>query len=181
MKKFTFIFIMISLFINFANAETAQIVGPSALYIEQPYTFILNRNENIKNSDSKIKVYVYNPKLELAFTQEQIVDQISREPFYFNIPANTLSAGEYFMSVEATDNVGKSRIIAQKDIGVLSDGKTWISRNSEMFFALFGFVVVVALIHHVAKERELYAMLSKIKISKKKKTKRRVKKTLKNS
>ncbi len=181
MKKIFFIVVLFNFSFNFVNAEAGQIFGPSALYKEEPYTFVLDRNGNLQNSDSKIKVYVYNPKLEIAFTDEQNVDQLSSASFYFNIPANTLSTGEYFMSVEAIDNVGKSRIVAQKDIGVLSGGKTWIARNSEILFATFGFITVVAFIHHVAKERELYAILNKLQISKKRKTRTKTKKSIKKT
>ncbi len=177
-SKIIFITTLLSsqIFFTFAKAETAEIFGPSALYKEESYTFVLDRNENIHNSDSKVKIYVYNPKLELAFVEEQIIDQASLQPFYFTIPPGTLSVGNYFMSIEAIDNVGKSRIVAQKDIGVLSNGKTWVTKNSEILLSFFAFVVVVAVIHHIARDRELYSTLGKMKLVKKKKSKKHSKK-----
>ena len=158
-----------------ARAEGAQIFGPSALYKEDSYTFVLDRIQNVFNSDSVIKMYIYNPKLEISFSEEQVIDQTSLGAFYFHVPENTLAEGDYFVSIEVTDNVGKSRVVGQKEIGVLSNGKTWVTRHKEILFAIFAFVIIIAMIHHIAKDRELYAHLKRIKIERKKKTKKRTK------
>lgn len=176
------IFITTCIFVSFLSLSKAQgveIFGPSALYKEESYTFVLDRNQNIFNSDSKVIIYIYNPKLEISFLQEQAVGQASIEPFYFNVPENTLEEGDYFISIEAVDNVGKKRIVAQKDIGVLSNGKTWVTKNKEAILSFFAFVAVIGAIHHIAKDRELYAHLKRIKIEKKKKTKSKTKRQIK--
>lgn len=171
---FTALFVLAPIF-TLVRAEGVEIYGPSALYKEEPYTFVLDRGENILNSDVKVTIYVYNPKTELAFVQEQTIDQSSSVPFYFNIPENTFSVGDYFISVEATDNLGYRRIVAQKDIGVLSNGKTWVTKNREAILSLFAFFAVVGAIHHIAKDREIYALLRRVKIETKKKSKGKVK------
>ena len=81
---------------------------------------------------------------------------------YFTIPANTLSVGNYVISVESINTFGQSKIIAQKTIGVLSNNQNWASKHKSWLLPLFLFISVLAIVHHLMKDRDLYFLAYKM-------------------
>lgn len=146
-----------------------DILGPIAVYKEKAYTFpidIIGREFWI---DKTIKVYVYNEKAELFFTEEKLLNDILDNPTTFTIPANTLVEGNYVISAETTDEFGQNQIIAQKSIGALSNGENWVTKNREFLLPFFLFIVAISIIHHVAKDRDLYFKIHSRLVTKRKK------------
>jgi hypothetical protein len=164
---------------NIYNIELKlDILGPLAIYKEDGFTFPIDTAGTIGNTDGKIKIYVYNEKTELFFQEEKTIDPKVSEPVYFTIPPNTLTEGNFVISVETIDNDGQSRIIAQKEIGVLSNGETWMTKNKDYLIPVFIFIALLALIHHIMRDRDLYFRLKDLRKTKPKTTKRTVKKAV---
>lgn len=148
-----------------------DILGPTAIYRENAYIFPIDKKSTIGPEDVKVKVYVYNQKTELYYQDEKTIPgdaSSTNEPIYFTIPANTLDIGEYIISVETIDATGNHKIIAQKTIGVLSNGQNWLVKNKDTVLPAFLFVVIIALLHHLAKDRDLYFKIREMGRGKKK-------------
>lgn len=151
-----------------------DILGPIAIYKEESYTFPIDTTGTVGTDDATVKIFVYNEDTELFYTEEKVINPNNTEPIYFTIPANTLVEGNYVISVETGDIFGQNRIVAQKEIGVLSNGQTWVTKNKEIIYPAFIFIVLISLIHHLAKERDLYFKIAELS------RERRRTKTLKN-
>jgi hypothetical protein len=147
---------------------SVDILGPLAIYKEESYIFPIETQGTVGDTSAVVKIYVYNEKTELFYSEEKVVDPNLFEPLYFTIPADTLEVGNYVISAEAVDSYGQTKIIAQKKIGVLSNGQTWVTKNKHFLFPGFIFVAIVALIHHLARERDLYFKLAEMKVGRKK-------------
>jgi hypothetical protein len=152
-----------------------DILGPVAIYKEESYTFPID-TLNLKDEDVKAKIYVYNDRAELFYTEDKRLSAKNTEPVYFTIPANTLPVGKFVISVESINSSGQSKIIAQKTIGVLSNNETWATKHKTWLLPLFLFISVLAIVHHLMKDRDLYFLAYKmIKTRKKKEKKKMVK------
>lgn len=141
-----------------------DILGPIAIYKQEAYTFPIDKVGTVGDSDVKMRIFVYNQKTELFYKEEKTINKDNEnEPLYFTIPANTLEIGNYVISVETLDENGNSKIIAQKNIGVLSNGETWYTRNKNWFLPVFIFFAIIAILHHIAKDRDLYFKIAEIR------------------
>jgi hypothetical protein len=146
-----------------------EILGPIAIYKEVDYTFQVLQPQRLDSRYATLKVYVYNDKTELFFEKE--MQYVPDEDRYlsFTIPADTLEEGSYVISGETTYEDGTTEVTSQKNIGVLSNGETWFTRNKTYFIPLFIFMACMALIHHIAVDRDLYARFAELRRLKRKK------------
>lgn len=148
---------------NFDVKLNLDILGPVAIYKEEGYVFPIDQIANNLLGTTTVKVFVYNNKTELFFSEEKTFFPNTNEPIAFTIPANTLVEGGYVISAEIQGEDGFPEIIAQKEIGVLSNHSNWVTDNRDWLLPLFLFIVVIAIIHHISVDRGIYTKIKQIR------------------
>lgn len=146
-----------------------DILGPLAIYKEEDYKFNIFQPEKKAGENAMMKIYVYNEKAELFYSKEVAVNTGDGQYIPFTIPADTFEVGNYVISAETTFADGNKEVVAQKYIGVLSNGKNWFTKHKDILIPLSILFVCFAVLHHIAKDRDLYFKIAS-RIRRKKKT-----------
>ena len=133
-----------------------NIKGDNAIYKQRDYTFDVYQKAEPQDGDAITKIWVLDNGSDILYQDEKLWRTGSDSDLAFVIPADTLEEGNYNIIARTRFEDGSERTVAQKSIGVLSNGENWFTKNKNLIIPLFTIIVVAGLIHHFATEMELY-------------------------
>jgi len=151
-----------------------RIESDTAFYRQDPFTFNLYHKKGGKAQQAITKIWVFDEDWNVHYEDEKLWRTDMDNVLAFTIPADTIGKeGNFKIIAKVRYEDGTELEVAEKDVGVLSNGKTWFTKNSHLFMPLFFLVVFISIIHHIFVEREIYFKLkSYLKKSRKTKAKR---------
>lgn len=137
-----------------------KIESDTAFYRQDAYTFTMYHKKEGKPQQAITKIWLFDEDWNVHFEDEKLWRTDMDNVLNFLIPADTLeSEGNFKIIAKVRYEDGTELEVAEKDVGVLSNGKTWFTKNSHLFMPLFIVVVFIAIIHHIFIEREVYFKL----------------------
>ena len=149
-----------------------NVKGDNAFYKQDDYTFSIYHKKQDKDQYAMSKIWVFDEDANLHFESEQVWSTGYDTVLPFVIPADTIfEEGNYRIIAKVRYADGIEEVVAEKSVGVLSNGQTWFTKNKNVFMPLFFLVVVAAVIHHIFDEREIYRRLRNLRRAKAKRNK----------
>lgn len=151
-----------------------KIESDTAFYRQDAYTFTMYHKKEGKAQQAITKIWLFDEEWNVHHEDEKLWRTDMDNVLTFTIPADTIEKeGNFKIIAKVRYEDGTELEVAEKDVGVLSNGKTWFTKNSHLFMPLFLVVVFIAIIHHIFMEREIYFKLrSYLKKPRKTKAKR---------
>jgi hypothetical protein len=148
-----------------------KVEADNAFYRQDPYAFTVYHKKEAKAQQAITKIWVFDEDWNIHFEDEKLWRTDMDNVLNFTIPEDTIEQeGNFRIIAKVRYEDGREFEVAEKDIGVLSNGKTWFTKNTHFFMPVFFLVVFVSIIHHFFVEREVYFKLRRYlkKVSKSK-------------
>ncbi len=143
-----------------------KIKSDNAFYRQDPYIFTMYHKAEEKYQQAITKIWVFDEFWNVHYEDEKLWRTDQDTVLDFTIPSDTLlTEGNFKIIAKIRYEDGVELEVAEKDIGVLSNGKTWFTKHSNVFMPFFFTIVFIAILHHLFIEREVYR---KLKVFKKK-------------
>jgi hypothetical protein len=155
------------------------IKSKTAFYKQDDYTFTLYHKKEKKIQQAVTKIWLFDENWNVKFEDEKLWRTDQDTVLNFVIPGGTVeSEGNYKIIAKVRYEDNREFEVAEKDVGVLSNGQTWFTKNASVFMPIFWVVVLAAALHHIFAERELYFKLQSFLKREKRKSSPRARKTL---
>lgn len=143
-----------------------NITGDNAFYKEESYSFDVYFQPKATKQAAITKAWVLNLAGYPVYQDEQ---EWTTSPVgtikNFVIPGGMLDEGNYRIVVRTRYENGVEEDDMYKDVGVLSNGENWVTKNKNLILPIFIFIVAFAVLHHFMIERNMYDKLRRIKKS----------------
>jgi hypothetical protein len=137
-----------------------NVKGDNAFYKQDPYTFTLYHKKEGKHQQAISKIWLFDEGWNVVYENEKLWRTDEDTILNFVIPENTVEKeGNYTIIAKVRYEDGTEKEVAEKYLGVLSNGKTWFTKNSHIFMPFFWATVIISIIHHFFSEREVYFKL----------------------
>ena len=145
-----------------------KIKSDNAFYRQDAYTFTMyhkkEADENYRHQQAITKIWVFDEFWNVHYTDEKLWRTDQDTVLDFIIPEDTIKTeGNFKIIAKVRYEEGAEFEVAEKDIGVLSNGKTWFTKHSNIFMPIFFTIVFIAILHHLSVEREVYRKLKVFK------------------
>lgn len=151
-----------------------KIDADNAFYRQEPYTFTIYHKQEEIPQQAITKIWMFDENWNVVYEDEKLWRTDQDTVLDFIIPADTLEREGNYKIIGKVRYEDESEFeIIEKDLGVLSNGKTWFTKNSHIFMPVFFFVAFVSIIHHLFMEREMYFKLRRLLNSDHRKTRRK--------
>jgi hypothetical protein len=136
------------------------IKSDNAFYRQDTYTFTMYHKKEEKHQQAITKIWLFDENWNVHFEDERLWRTDQDTVLNFTIPGDTVGKeGNFKIIAKVRYEDDREFEVAEKDIGILSNGKTWFTKNSQLFMPLFFVLIIIAAIHHVFVEREVYFKL----------------------
>lgn len=140
-----------------------NIESDTAFYRQDAYTFTMYHKKEGKAQQAITKIWLFDEEWNVHYEDEKLWRTDMDNVLNFVIPADTIEKeGNFKIIAKVRYEDGTELEVGEKDVGILSNGKTWFTKNSHLFMPLFFLVVFIAIIHHIFVEREIYFKLRSI-------------------
>jgi hypothetical protein len=147
----------------------------NAFYRQDSYTFTLYHKKEGKAQQAITKIWVFDEDWNVHYEDEKLWRTDQDNVLNFVIPEDTImKEGNFKIIAKVRYEDDREFEVAEKDVGVLSNGQTWFTKNSKTFMPIFFAVIIISALHHIFMEREVYFKLrSMLKKDSKKATRKK--------
>lgn len=137
-----------------------KIESDTAFYRQDAFPFTIYHKKEKNAQQAITKIWLFDEDWNIHYEDEKLWRSDMDNVLNFVIPADTLGReGNFKIIAKVRYEDGVELDVVEKDVGVLSNGKTWFTKNSHLFMPMFFILVFIALIHHIFTEREIYFKL----------------------
>ena len=138
-----------------------EIESDTAFYRQDAYDFAVYHKKEVKAQQAITKIWLFDEDWNVHYEDEKLWRTDMDNVLNFTIPAGVVEKeGNFKIIAKVRYEDGSESEVFDKDVGILSNGTTWFTKNSHLFMPLFFCVVFISIIHHFFVEREVYFKLS---------------------